>query len=175
MEITFTVPGAANVLEKVSDLLGDQIVLGAGTVLDTETARTAILAGARFLVSPVVNHDVIGLANRYGIPVMPGALTPTEILSAWEAGADVVKVFPADLGGPAYFKAVRAPLPQVQLMPTGGVDLTTAEAFLRAGAVLLGVGGALASASQIREGRFDEITDNARQYQAIVRNFRECN
>ena len=108
--------------------LGDSIVFGAGTVLDPETARAAILAGALFVVSPVLNHEVIRLCRRYDTAVMPGALTPTEVLSAWESGADIVKVFPADLGGPAYLKALHGPLPQVRLMPTGGVDLTTAEA-----------------------------------------------
>lgn len=173
MEVTFTVPRAEKVLEQVADALGDQILLGAGTILDAETARVAMLAGARFLVSPVVRAEVIAAGHRYGVPVMPGALTPTEILTAWEAGADVVKVFPADLGGPAYFRALSGPLPQIRLMPTGGVDLDTAEAFLKAGAVMLGVGGCLVSSADINAGRFQEITERARKFQAIVRQFRE--
>jgi len=173
MEVTFTVPRAEKVLEQVADRLGSQIVLGAGTILDAETARVAILAGARFLVSPVVRNDVIAAARRYGVPVMPGALTPTEILAAWEAGGDVVKVFPADLGGPAYFKAIRAPLPQIPLMPTGGVDLDTAEDFLKAGAVMLGVGGCLVSSADIHAGKFAEITQRAEKFRTIVRRFRE--
>src|SRR5215213_7558247 len=142
-EITFTVPDAIDVIRRVRRELGGAVVLGAGTVLDPETARAALLAGAEYLVAPVVNLDVIRLARRYDKVVMPGAFTPTEILAAWEAGADVVKVFPADVGGPAYLKAIRGPLPQIRLMPTGGVDLSTAESFLKAGACCLGVGSAL--------------------------------
>src|SRR5207247_8616349 len=131
-EVTFTVPDAIDVLRKASRELGDRVLLGAGTVLDTETARAALLAGAEFLVAPTLNLDVIRLCQRYDKLVMPGAFTPTEILTAWEAGADIVKVFPADVVGPAFFKALRGPLPQVRLMPTGGVDLNTAAAFLKA-------------------------------------------
>src|SRR5262249_54494308 len=143
VEITMTVPGALDVVRRVRETLGDRLLLGAGTVLDPETARAALLAGAEFLVAPTVNLDVIRLCQRYDKLVMPGPFTPTEILAAWEAGADIVKVFPADVVGPAFFKALRGPLPQVRLMPTGGVDLTTAAAFLRAGACCLGVGGQL--------------------------------
>ncbi|MFM7316966.1 MAG: bifunctional 4-hydroxy-2-oxoglutarate aldolase/2-dehydro-3-deoxy-phosphogluconate aldolase, partial [bacterium] len=120
-EITFTVPEADRVIREVRKALGDRIILGAGTVLDSETARTAILAGAEYLVTPCVNLDVIRLAKRYGKVVMPGGFTPTECLTAWEAGADIVKVFPADVVGPAFFKAMKGPLPQIRLMPTGGV------------------------------------------------------
>src|SRR4029077_3242934 len=127
-----------------------------------------LLAGAEFLVAPTVNLDVIRLCQRYDKIVMPGAFTPTEILTAWEAGADVVKVFPADVVGPAFFKALRGPLPQVRLMPTGGVDLTTAADFLRAGACCLGVGGQLVEAKAVIERNFDRIRDLARQYVAIV-------
>src|SRR5262249_49527787 len=126
VEITMTVPDALDVVRQVRRALGDRVLLGAGTVLDPETARAALLAGAECLVAPTVNRDVIRLCQRYDKLVMPGAFTPTEILTAWEAGADVVKVFPAEALGPAFFKAVRGPLPQVRLMPTGGVDLTTA-------------------------------------------------
>jgi 2-dehydro-3-deoxyphosphogluconate aldolase/(4S)-4-hydroxy-2-oxoglutarate aldolase len=152
--------------------MGESVVLGAGTVLDTETARLAILAGAEYLVCPVVNGDVIRLARRYGKVVMPGAFTPTEVLSAWEAGADIVKIFPADLGGPAYFKALRGPLPQVRLMPTGGVDLSTAAEFLHAGAVCLGVGSSLVDPKAVASGDFDRITDLAARFADIVAQFR---
>jgi 2-dehydro-3-deoxyphosphogluconate aldolase/(4S)-4-hydroxy-2-oxoglutarate aldolase len=172
MEITFTVPNAVEVIRNVRTALGERILLGAGTVLDPETARTAILAGAEFIVAPTVNLDVIRLCKRYGKLVMPGAFTPTEILTAWEAGADIVKVFPADVGGPAYLKAIRAPLPQVRLMPTGGVDLTTAAAFLQAGACCLGIGSQLVEAKAVADGNFDRICDLARQYVAIVKQAR---
>src|SRR5436305_3577885 len=130
VEITMTVPDALDVLRQVRTALGDKILLGAGTVLDAETARAVLLAGAEFVVAPVVNLDVIRLCRRYNKLVMPGAFSPTEILAAWDAGADVVKVFPADPLGPAFFRAMRGPLPQVRLMPTGGGDLTTAAEFL---------------------------------------------
>src|SRR5881392_3840659 len=129
VEITMTVPHALDVLRRVREALGDRILLGAGTILDPETARAALLAGAEYLVAPTVNLDVIRLCQRYDRLVIPGAFTPTEILSAWEAGADIVKVFPAEVVGPAFFKALRGPLPQIRLMPTGGVDQTTAASF----------------------------------------------
>jgi 2-dehydro-3-deoxyphosphogluconate aldolase/(4S)-4-hydroxy-2-oxoglutarate aldolase len=172
-EVTFTVPDAIDVIRQVRRAVGDAIVLGAGTVLDPETARAAILAGAAYIVAPIVNIDVIRLCRRYDKVVMPGAFTPTEVVSAWEAGADVVKIFPADVGGPAYLKALRGPLPQVRMMPTGGVDLTTAESFLRAGACCLGIGGALADPKAIASGDFARIRDLAMQYCAIVRRVRE--
>jgi len=168
LEITFTVPRATHVLETVADRLGDKILLGAGTVLDTETARAALLAGAEYLVSPTLNLDVIAMARRYGKLVMPGAFTPTEILTAWEAGADIVKVFPSDVTGPKYLKAVRGPLPQVRLMPTGGVNLDTAADFLRAGACALGIGGSLVEPQAVAKGDFDRIESLARQYVQIV-------
>lgn len=173
VEITMTVPGALDVVRQVRQALGDRILLGAGTILDPETARAALLAGAEFLVAPTLNLDVIRLCQRYDKIVMPGAFTPTEILTAWEAGADIVKVFPADVVGPAFFKAVRAPLPQVKLMPTGGVDLTSAAEFLRAGACCLGVGGQLVEPKAIAERNFDRIRDLAKQYVAIVKKARE--
>lgn len=172
-EITFTVPDAPDVIREVRRAMGDSVVLGAGTVLDVETARIALLAGAEYLVSPVVNLDVIRLARRYGKVVMPGAFTPTEVLAAWEAGADVVKVFPAEIGGPAYFKALRGPLPQIRLMPTGGVDLNTAEAFLKAGAVCLGVGSSLVEPKAVADGDFARVRELASQFSAIVSRFRE--
>lgn len=171
-EITFTVPGAIDVIKEARRALGDRIVLGAGTVLDPETARAALLAGAEYIVAPTVNREVIRLCRRYDKAVMPGAFTPTEVLSAWEAGADVVKVFPADVGGPNYLKALQGPLPQVRLMPTGGVNLDTAEAFLKAGACCLGVGGQLVDAQLVRAGDFGRIRDLAARYAAIVRRFR---
>src|SRR5437868_1264465 len=172
MEITFTVPNALDVIRQVRQSLGDRILLGAGTVLDTETARAAILAGAEFVVAPTLNLDVIRLCHRYDKAVLPGAFTPTEILTAWEAGADIVKVFPADVVGPAFFKAMRGPLPQVRLMPTGGVDLTTAADYLKAGACCLGVGGQLVDPKLIAAGDFDGLRELARKYAAVVRQFR---
>jgi 2-dehydro-3-deoxyphosphogluconate aldolase/(4S)-4-hydroxy-2-oxoglutarate aldolase len=173
IEITFTVPRAHKVLEQVADRLGDKILLGAGTVLDAETARTALLAGAEFIVAPTVNREVIQLCRRYDKMVMPGALTPTEVLTAWEAGADIVKVFPSDFTGPGYLKALLGPLPQVRLMPTGGVNLKTAADFLRAGACALGIGGALADPKAIAARDFVKIESLARQYVEIVRGVRD--
>jgi 2-dehydro-3-deoxyphosphogluconate aldolase / (4S)-4-hydroxy-2-oxoglutarate aldolase len=168
VEITMTVPGALDVVRHVRQSLGDRILLGAGTILDPETARAALLAGAEYLVAPTLNLDVIRMCQRYDKLVMPGAFTPTEILSAWEAGADIVKVFPADVMGPAFFKAIRGPLPQIRLMPTGGVDLTTAAEFLKAGACCLGIGSQLVEPKAVAEGDFDRIRDLARQYVGIV-------
>ena len=173
MEVTFTVPKAHRVLEQVADRLGDKILLGAGTVLDTETARIAMLAGAEFIVSPAVNLDVIRCCRRYDKLIFPGALTPTEVLSAWEAGADVVKIFPSEVTGPGYLKALAGPLPQIRLMPTGGVNLETAAAFLRAGACALGVGGSLVEAKAIAAGDMARITSLAKQYVKIVEETRK--
>jgi 2-dehydro-3-deoxyphosphogluconate aldolase/(4S)-4-hydroxy-2-oxoglutarate aldolase len=173
VEITMSVPNALEVLRRVREALGDRLLLGAGTILDPETARAALLAGAEYLVAPTLNLDVIRLCKRYDKLVMPGAFTPTEILTAWEAGADIVKVFPADVVGPAFFKALRGPLPQVRLMPTGGVDLTTAAAFLRAGACCLGVGGQLVEPRAVAERNFDRIRELAREYVAIVKQVRQ--
>jgi len=172
VEITMSVPNALDVLRQVRQELGDRLLLGAGTVLDAETARAVLLAGAEFIVAPTLNLDVIRLCRRYGKLVMPGAFTPTEILTAWEAGADIVKVFPADVVGPAFFKALRGPLPQIHLMPTGGVDLTTAADFLKAGACCLGIGGQLVEPKAVAERNFDRIRDLARQYVAIVQQTR---
>jgi 2-dehydro-3-deoxyphosphogluconate aldolase / (4S)-4-hydroxy-2-oxoglutarate aldolase len=172
VEITMSVPNALDVVRQVREALGDRVLLGAGTVLDPETARAALLAGAEYLVAPTVNLDVIRLCRRYDKLVMPGAFTPTEILTAWEAGADIVKVFPAEVIGPAFFKALRGPLPQIRLMPTGGVDLTTAAAFLKAGACCLGVGSQLVEPKAVAERNFDRIRDLARQYAAVVQQVR---
>ncbi len=171
IEITFTVPNALEVIRGVRRDLGQEVVLGAGTVLDPETARAALLAGADFIVSPTLNLETIRLVRRYGAVVMPGAFSPTEVLTAWEAGADVVKVFPADVGGPAYLKALRGPLPQIRLMPTGGVDLGTAEDFLNAGACCLGVGSALVDPLAVAAGDFPHLRSLAEQYAAIARRF----
>lgn len=172
LEVTFTVPRALEIISAVRKSLGDKVLLGAGTVLDPETARAAFLAGAEFLVSPTVNLDVIKLGNRYDKLVMPGAFTPTEILTAWEAGAQVIKVFPADIGGPAYLKTLHGPLPQVRLLPTGGVNLTTLPEFLKAGACAVGLGGALVEPKAVQNGDMARITSLAQQYVALVKKTR---
>jgi 2-dehydro-3-deoxyphosphogluconate aldolase / (4S)-4-hydroxy-2-oxoglutarate aldolase len=164
-EVTMTVPGAIRALEKVADQFGDKIMLGAGTVLDPETARACMLAGAQFFVTPTLKLSTIEMAKRYSKVICPGALTPTEILTAWEAGADVVKVFPANaLGGPKYIKALKGPLPHIQMIPTGGVNLETAGEFLKAGACAVAVGSELVDAKLIRENRYEEMEQRARQY-----------
>src|SRR5258708_1026978 len=158
-EITMTVAGGLDVIKQARAALGDRVLLGAGTILDPETARAALLAGAEYLVSPTLNLEVIRLCQRYDKLVMPGAFTPTEILTAWEAGADIVKVFPAEVVGPAFFKAMRGPLPQIRLMPTGGVDLTTAASFLRAGACCLGIGSQLVEPAAVAAHNLARIRD----------------
>jgi 2-dehydro-3-deoxyphosphogluconate aldolase/(4S)-4-hydroxy-2-oxoglutarate aldolase len=171
-EITMSVPGALDVIKEAKAALGDRVLLGAGTILDPETARAAILAGAEYIVAPTLNFDVIKLCQRYNKLVMPGAFSPTEILAAWEAGADIVKVFPADVVGPAFFKAIKGPLPQIRVMPTGGVDLTTAAAFLKAGACCLGVGGQLVEPTAVAAGNFTRIRELAEKYVYIVKQTR---
>jgi 2-dehydro-3-deoxyphosphogluconate aldolase / (4S)-4-hydroxy-2-oxoglutarate aldolase len=173
MEVTFTVPGADRVIERVVSELGERIIMGAGTVLDGETARAAILSGAEFIVAPNVNFDVIRLCRRYGKAVMPGALTPTEVLAAWEAGADVVKIFPSELTGPGYLKALHGPLPQVRLMPTGGINLQNAAEYLRSGACALGVGGSLVESKALADGDMARIESLARQFVEIVKQTRQ--
>lgn len=168
IEVTFTTPNAAGVISEVRRDLGNNVLLGAGTILDTETARAAILAGAEFLVSPTVNVEVIRLAHRYDKLMLPGAFTPTEILTAWEAGADVIKLFPAEVGGPGYLRAIRGPLPQVKLLPTGGVNLQTLPAFLEAGAVAVGLGSQLVSSQALAAGDFATIEQTAREYVQLV-------
>lgn len=172
LEVTFTVPRALEIIAAVRKALGDKVLLGAGTVLDPETARAAFLAGAEFLVAPTVNLDVIKLGNRYDKLVMPGAFTPTEILTAWEAGAQVIKVFPADIGGPAYLKTLHGPLPQVRLLPTGGVNLNTIADFLKAGACAVGLGGALVEPKAVQAGDMARIKSLAEQYVAAVKQTR---
>src|SRR5919202_935588 len=173
LEITMTVPRAVRVIEQVADRYGNEVVVGAGTVLDAETARACILAGASFVVSPSLNVETIEMCRRYSIAVMPGALTPTEVVTAWQAGADVVKVFPCGaLGGAKYLKSLKAPLPQVEMIPTGGVSLSTAAEFIEAGAFALGVGADLVNTKAIREGRPQEVTEAARAYVKAVRRAR---
>jgi len=174
LEITMTVPGAIRVIEEVARRFGEDAIVGAGTVLDSETARACILAGAQFIVSPALNLDTISCCRRYSIPVMPGAMTPSEILTAWKAGADFVKVFPANaVGGPSYIKALKAPLPQIQLVPTGGVSLKTAADFIKAGATALGVGADLVDTAALRAGENKLITARAKQFIEIVKSARE--
>ncbi len=165
-----TVAGAVKVLEAVADRYGDTILLGAGTVLDGETARICMLAGAQFLVTPSLNTRTIEMAKRYGKPIFPGALTPTEILTAWESGADAVKVFPcSSLGGASYVKALKGPFPQISLLPTGGVSLLTIADFFRAGAWAVGVGGELVDAQSCQEGNYARITSRAGEFASAVR------
>jgi 2-dehydro-3-deoxyphosphogluconate aldolase / (4S)-4-hydroxy-2-oxoglutarate aldolase len=172
-EITMTVPGAIRALEKVADRFGDRLVLGAGTVLDPETARVCMLAGAQFFVTPSLKVSTIEMAKRYSKVICPGALTPTEVVTAWEAGADVVKIFPAgNVGGPKYIKALKGPFPQIEMIPTGGVNLETAGEFLKAGACAVAVGGELVDARSIKENRYDVIEDRTRQYLDVIRKAR---
>ena len=173
LEITMTVPGAIGVIEEVAKRYGSEALVGAGTVLDSETARACILAGAQFIVSPALNLETISTCRELNVAVMPGALTPTEVVQAWTAGADLVKVFPAGaVGGAGYIKALKAPLPQIELVPTGGVSLITAADFIRAGASALGVGTDLVDIKAIREGQHAVITERARQFLDIVREAR---
>ncbi|MEX2263415.1 MAG: bifunctional 4-hydroxy-2-oxoglutarate aldolase/2-dehydro-3-deoxy-phosphogluconate aldolase [Bryobacteraceae bacterium] len=173
-EITMTVPGALRALEKVADQFGDKLVLGAGTVLDPETARACMLAGAEFFVTPSLKISTIEIVKRYSKVICPGALTPTEVLAAWDAGADIVKIFPCgNVGGPKYIKALRGPFPQIEMIPTGGVNLETAGEFLKAGACAVAVGGELVDGKTIQEGRFEVIEERARQYLAVVAKARE--
>lgn len=173
LEITMTVPGAIKVIEEVSKRYGSDALVGAGTVLDPETATACISSGAQFIVSPALNLETIACCRRLEIAVMPGALTPTEVVHAWNAGADFVKVFPAGaVGGPTYLKALKAPLPHIELVPTGGVSLKTAGDFIRAGAAALGVGADLVDIKAIREGQSALITERAKQFVEIVREAR---
>lgn len=167
-EITMTTPGALDAIHKATDKLGKECLIGVGSVLDAETARAAILAGAQYVVAPTLNLDVIAMAHRYDKPIIPGALTPTEIITAWSAGADIIKVFPANLFGPQYFKDVLAPMPQLKLTPTGGVDLNTAADWLKAGAACLGVGSSLVKKDLIKSKDWAGLTKLAKQFRAIV-------
>jgi len=173
LEITMTVPGAIEVIREVSQKYGDEVVVGAGTVLDPATALKCIDAGAVFIVSPALNVDTITACIESGIPIMPGALSPTEVVTAWTAGADMVKIFPAGaVGGPAYLKNLKGPLPQIKMIPTGGVSLATAADFIKAGAAALGVGTDLVDVKAIREGNAGVVTERAREFVRIVREAR---
>ncbi len=172
IEITMTTPDALRVISEVSTRLGDAVIVGVGSVLDAETARAAMLAGAEFVVSPVTKSDVIEICNRYGKVVIPGAFTPTEILSAWEIGADYVKVFPASGVGPSYIKDIKAPLPQIPLIPTGGINAENAAEFINAGASALGVGSSLVSSSLLESGDFVSLTERAKKMIAAVKSTR---
>jgi 2-dehydro-3-deoxyphosphogluconate aldolase/(4S)-4-hydroxy-2-oxoglutarate aldolase len=161
IEVTMTTPGAMQTIELAKKKYGEEVLFGAGSVLDSETARAAILAGADFIVAPSLDLRVIELCNRYSIPVMPGAYTPTEILTAWQAGADMVKLFPADFGGAGYMKAILAPFPQIEIVPVGGVNLDTAASFIKNGAVALGVGSSLVDQKLLDRAEFGELTRRA--------------
>lgn len=173
VEITMTVANALQAIEAIADRHGDKILLGAGTVLDPETARACMLAGAQFFVTPALNHKTIEMARRYSRPIFAGALTPTEILNAWEAGADGVKVFPCNaVGGAKYIKAIKAPLPHIDLIPTGGVNLETISDFLAAGATAVGVGSELIDAHSVARGDYAVVTERARKFREIVTRLR---
>jgi 2-dehydro-3-deoxyphosphogluconate aldolase/(4S)-4-hydroxy-2-oxoglutarate aldolase len=168
-EITMTVPNAVTIIRELTTRLGDEVLIGAGTVLDPETAQECIDAGAKFIVSPALDLPTVALCRELGVPIFPGALTPTEVVTAWKAGANGVKIFPANaVGGATYLKSLKAPLPQVELMPTGGVNLTTVAEFLVAGAFALGVGADLVDLAALRRGDAAALTAKARQYVAAV-------
>jgi 2-dehydro-3-deoxyphosphogluconate aldolase/(4S)-4-hydroxy-2-oxoglutarate aldolase len=172
-EITMTVPGAIRVMEQVVEKFGDTVLLGAGTILDAETCRAAILAGAEFIVTPALDVRVIEVARRYSKACFPGALTPTEVLGAWQAGADMVKIFPCGpAGGPNYIKALKGPFPHIEMLPTGGVNLETAPEFIKAGASAVAVGGELVNLRLVRAGKTGEIIANARKYVDAIRTAR---
>jgi len=176
LEITMTVPGAVQVIEELVSRFGDETVVGAGTVLDPEVANACIAVGAKFIVSPALNLETIKCCRDQDIPVMPGALTPTEVVTAWNAGADFVKVFPCGaVGGASYIKSLKAPLPQIELVPTGGVSLNTAASFIEAGAAAIGVGADLADVKAIHAGQPEKITEAARAYVEAVRSARTTN
>ncbi len=169
IEVTMTTPGALDVIAEAKDRYGSDVIFGAGTVLDAETGRAAILAGADFVVSPTLDLDLVALCNRYSIPVAPGCYSPTEVLAGWQAGADFIKLFPASVGGPGLVKAILAPMPQVRIIPVGGVNLDTAADFIRNGAAALGVGGSLVSQKLLDSGDLDELTRRAGAYVEQVR------
>lgn len=173
VELTMTVPGAIEVIAQLAKGMSQEVLIGAGTVLDAESARRCLDAGAQFLVSPGFDSATVELAKNAGALIMSGALTPTEVITAWKAGVGLVKIFPCgNLGGPKYIKALKAPLPQVLMVPTGGINLDTAADFLRAGSAALGIGGELISASALKSGNLKTITDAARQYVSIVKQTR---
>jgi len=168
IEITMTVPNAIEQITLVKKALGDSVLLGVGTVLDTSTARRALDAGARYLVSPIFKHELISVAHEYDVPAIPGCFSPTEIAEAREARADILKIFPADVVGMQFFGAILAAMPTLKLMPTGGVTLTNAGEWLRSGACAVGVGTSLLDRTAIADGRFDRITENARTLRGSI-------
>jgi len=173
VEITMTVPGAVEVIRELSKSSGSEVLIGAGTVLDAETARRCLDAGAQFLVSPGLNLQTVEFAVREKVLIMAGALTPTEVITAWNAGSDFVKIFPCgQVGGAKYIKALKGPLPQIPLVPTGGVNLNTAAEFIEAGAAALGVGGELVQAEALKSGKSEVIVENARKFGEIVKQTR---
>ena len=169
IEVTMTVPGAVDVIKEFKSAMKGEVLVGAGTVLDPETARAVILAGAEFIVTPTLNLKVIEVCHRYSKVIIPGTFTPTEILTAWEAGADIVKVFPATVGGPKYLKDIKGPLPQIRLIPTGGVDLANTPDFIRAGAVAVAVGTSLVDKDAVRERKYGVITEKAKNFVEAVK------
>ena len=173
MEVTMTTPNAIETISRVKKELGDAILMGVGTVLDTETCRIALLAGAQFVVTPVMKPDVIALCNRYSVPIVAGAYTPTEALAAHEAGADFIKIFPADGLGPNYIKAIKAPLPQLQIIPTGGVDVNTAGDFIKAGCAAVAAGSSLVSKDVLKSGDWDKLTQTAQAFVQAVADARQ--
>ncbi len=173
IEVTMTTPDALAVIEETSNKYGDDVLIGVGSVLDAETARMAILSGAEFIVGPCLDRGMIEMGHRYDKPVIPGAFTPTEIKQAWDWGGDMVKVFPASVGGPSYFKAILGPLPQIRLIPTGGVNIDSTPEFLKAGAVALCAGSALVDKQAVAEGRFDVVTETARRFREVIDTARE--
>jgi 2-dehydro-3-deoxyphosphogluconate aldolase/(4S)-4-hydroxy-2-oxoglutarate aldolase len=173
IEVTMTTPGALDVIRQATSSFSQNVLFGAGSVLDAETARAAILAGSRFIVCPTLDLKTIEICNRYSIPVMPGAFTPTEILTAWQAGASLVKVFPASFGGPAYIKAVKAPLPQVRLVPVGGVNINNTADFIRAGCDIVAVGSNLVNQKLLDAKDFTTITERASSFRQEVEKGRQ--
>lgn len=173
IEVTMTTPGALGIIAEARERYGSDVIFGAGSVLDPETGRAAILAGAEFVVSPTLNLELVELCNRYSITTVPGCYSPTEVLAGWEAGADFVKLFPASVGGPDLVKAILAPLPQVRIIPVGGVNLDTAADFIRKGAVALGVGNSLVNQKLLDTGDMDEITRRAVAFIEQVKKGRE--
>lgn len=169
IEVTMTVPGAIDAIKEFKSTVKEEVLVGAGTVIDPQAAGAAILAGAEFIVSPTLNLGVIEVCRRYSKVVIPGTLTPTEILTAWEAGGDIIKVFPATLGGPQYLRDIRGPLPQIRLCPTGGVNLENTPDFIKAGAVVVAAGTSLVDKKAVSEKKYEIITENARKFVEAVK------
>jgi 2-dehydro-3-deoxyphosphogluconate aldolase / (4S)-4-hydroxy-2-oxoglutarate aldolase len=173
IEFTMTTPNALDIIKSSRSKLGEEILLGVGTVLDMVTAREAILSGAQFIVTPTLNREVIEMCHRYSVVVIPGAYSPTEILTAWEWGADMIKLFPADVGGPNYLKAIRAPLPQVKIVPVGGIDLENISSFIKAGANAIAIGSNLVNTKLVEEKRFDQLSELASKFIELIKEARK--